>query len=347
MKKILLFAAATAVALSSCSKNEEVSVASQDAISFGTFMDRATKATVESEFVATDVFNVDAYYTAGTSIESVGNSGMSAFMQDQTVTASGTESLSWSYSPIKYWPNNDNDLVSFYAVSDATSTVYSFDDLAGTTPSFTVADANTDIMVASILDQKKSSDAINFGFVHTMAQVKFTATTSNTFGTSDATTIKVTSLTVNYGDTKQGGTFTFDNTAANTGAWTLSTSGEAREDDVFKAADGLSNVGIGAALANGTATTIGVPLMVLPSDAASYTVTVVYDVTTTDSVTTANSSTITNTCKFVIAPTAINTIYTYNLAIALTSVDVTGSITANWGSSNTTVTIVDSETTFD
>lgn len=360
MKTNLLFAAVMAVALSSsCSKNEVVEnpIDPSNAIGFGTYVGTATKAAVEDSFENGDVFVIDAYYTAQKNIAGSGAT-LTPFMQNQKVTAAvsgNPAATTWSYSPIKYWPNNDNDKVSFFAVTNATSVspIDDFNALASgsATPSFTVTNANTDIMVASVLNQKKTTEAVKFEFQHTMSQVNFSAKTTNTFDdTKDNTTINITSLKVEYGATTYtGGTFTFANNGTKVGSWVFDSTTTARTADEFKATGGVSNVGIGTDLvtvqAANSPITIGVPLMILPSNNASYDVTVVYEVTTEDDSdsTNANDSTIPNTCTFKIAPKSMNTVYTYNLEIGLEAVKVTGEISTNgWGNEAGTVEVIDS-----
>ncbi|MFI3315157.1 MAG: lipoprotein, partial [Rikenellaceae bacterium] len=98
MKKILFLAAVTAVVLSSCSKNEVTDSVDSTLtpIGFTSYAGSATKATAETGFVSTDVFVVDAYYTAGSDMEDATGEGatLAAFMQDQTVTYGGS---AWTY----------------------------------------------------------------------------------------------------------------------------------------------------------------------------------------------------------------------------------------------------------
>ncbi|MFI3314571.1 MAG: hypothetical protein R3Y04_02765, partial [Rikenellaceae bacterium] len=257
----------------------------------------------------------------------------------QTVTYGGS---AWTYSPIKYWPNNTDDQVSFFAVTDASSTKYTFNDLAtsSTTPSFTITDPSTDIMIASVLNMEKPTDGsgVEFTFVHTMAQVNFTAALAalaTDIGASDKTEVTITSLTVDYGtsNTLAGeATFTFSSSTASSGDWATTTDSSVRSNDVFNSA--ASSAGIGTVLTTTTETTIGAPLMILPNSSAAYTVTVVYSVATTDYDNSNNNSTISNTCEFEINPKDMNTNYTYDLSIGLTAVSVTGTV-SDWSNSTT------------
>lgn len=127
MKKILLFAAATAVALSSCSKNDvdpSYATAESNAIGFSTYVGAETRGLVTNNGDAgsttttsiKDGFGVLGYYHTITGVASESNFSTTStpdFMWNQKVTS--TDGSTWTYSPIKYWPNNTNDRVSFLA----------------------------------------------------------------------------------------------------------------------------------------------------------------------------------------------------------------------------------------
>ncbi len=330
-----MMAVATVAVMSSCSKND-VNVENANpanAISFGTYVGAATKAEVETAFEAKDVFLVDAYYRAG------GAAAVETFMQDQTVTA--TDATTWSYSPVKYWPNNANDVVDFYAVTNATATapITAFNNYAANTVSFTVANANSDIMISSVLGAEKADGTVAFEFQHTMAQVNFTAKLAEALvvdiETDDKTEVKVTSLKVEYTSAANGGTFTFTKDVENEGTWAAGAG--SRTADVWNT-DGSNGIGTVLA-ATGDATVIGESVMILPVSSAAYTVTVVYNVYTTDDDYNANNSSINNTSTFTINPTDMNTIYNYNLEIGLTDVEVSGSINKDWGTTASDVTV--------
>lgn len=112
MKKILLFAAA-AIMMVGCSKDQVVSEMPQDnAINFGMYFGRDAQsraAIMNTTDLEKQSFGVFAYYTDG----AVYNPGdvNSNFMYNQEVTYSSK----WTYSPLKYWPNENTDYLSFYA----------------------------------------------------------------------------------------------------------------------------------------------------------------------------------------------------------------------------------------
>ena len=121
MKKLMILAAAAAVVLASCAKNEVFqNTQDENAVSFSVYVPQTTRATYGTQTTATlktDGFGVFAYYTDAASY---GSSAIPNFMYNTKVTYSTDK---WTYSPLKYWPNNhggaaasdDVDKVSFFA----------------------------------------------------------------------------------------------------------------------------------------------------------------------------------------------------------------------------------------
>ncbi len=101
MKKIVTFAAIAALVLSACAKIETVQTPEVDEpIAFGAYSGNAvTKAGAYGEettsTLQTNGFGVFAYQTTGDAALGIPN-----FMYNTKVSTS-----SWTYSPIKYWPN--------------------------------------------------------------------------------------------------------------------------------------------------------------------------------------------------------------------------------------------------
>ena len=144
MKKFLFFAAAAVAMLASCSQNDDISAPvvaeNNDAtpVQFGTYVSksatsRTTNGTPGSTTTAaqlgTNKFGVFAYYTQATDYANTVSTGSQTpnFMYNQPVeSADGT---TWTYSPVKYWPNDNttadnanatgttNSKVSFFAYS--------------------------------------------------------------------------------------------------------------------------------------------------------------------------------------------------------------------------------------
>ena len=116
MKKIFTFAAVAAVVLSSCAKVDNYKVSAPEAISFGVYAGNAanTKAVSGTDFGtvttaslqddASNGFGVFGYYTDAKTYAEAATAGTNKpnFMYNQQVTYSAG---AWSYTPVKYWPN--------------------------------------------------------------------------------------------------------------------------------------------------------------------------------------------------------------------------------------------------
>lgn len=108
MKKYLILAAFAAVALGACTKVETTQVTVDEPLSFGAYTGKAlTKAGAYGELTNTALqagFGVFAYQTTGATAIATPN-----FMYNQEVAFTDTDGDStpdaWTYSPIKYWPN--------------------------------------------------------------------------------------------------------------------------------------------------------------------------------------------------------------------------------------------------
>lgn len=150
MKKQFLFGMAAVAALCSCSNNEvmEAPESLQTPIAFGTYVGNS----VNGRAAVTDIdalkngtnayengsvqniskgFGVFAYYTGTSTWATVGSSTTPNFMYNQEVQYSSNDNSSnstapiatpaWTYTPLKYWPNNNGDKISFYAYAPFTA----------------------------------------------------------------------------------------------------------------------------------------------------------------------------------------------------------------------------------
>lgn len=184
--------ACAALTMTGCS-NDEVSYDSpkQEAqpIQFGTYVGRdvqgrATCITNTTDLKDKDGFGVFAYYN-GTADHA--DSDKPNFMYNQHVTS--TDGSNWTYTPVKYWPNNTGDKVSFFAYApystggsnnitlDAVSTM--------NIPQITfkvnnTVQSQTDLLYADQttptydLAKQKISEKITFKFQHALARIGFT-----------------------------------------------------------------------------------------------------------------------------------------------------------------------------
>ena len=123
MKKSLFtgFIALAALTMTSCSNDENmVSIPQGNAIEFGTYVgrDAQTKGSVLDNTVATGLpkqgFGVFAYYTDEVHYNGTAGTGSKLnFMNNTHVTSN--DGTTWTYSPLKYWPNETNDRLTFFA----------------------------------------------------------------------------------------------------------------------------------------------------------------------------------------------------------------------------------------
>ena len=108
MKKSIIFAAVAAIVLAGCSKNETYVVNTEkDAVSLGAYTGRTlTKGGITDDMnlkaLAEHGFGVFATYSKTDDFETAG--ATNDFMYNQQVISTD-EGSTWTYSPIKYWPN--------------------------------------------------------------------------------------------------------------------------------------------------------------------------------------------------------------------------------------------------
>jgi len=118
MKKNLFgwLAMATMLVGTGCSSDEVVNDYSpENAIQFGTYVGKnadGRASIVDVDVIGNDGFGVFAYYTNQTPWANYSEKDTPNFMNNTQVTKQGSE---WHYSPLKYWPNNDDAMVTFFA----------------------------------------------------------------------------------------------------------------------------------------------------------------------------------------------------------------------------------------
>jgi len=123
MKKVLILAAA-ALALAACAKQQEIPAEETQpmAVGFDAYLNRAVTKAISQPTTATSTttlltsgFGIFAYYTDN---ENYSGSSIPNFMYNQEVNTAA-----WTYSPVKYWPNEygdkaiaeESDRISFFA----------------------------------------------------------------------------------------------------------------------------------------------------------------------------------------------------------------------------------------
>ncbi len=131
-------------------------------------------------------FGVFAYYTKTSNWNSVKNStAVPNFMYNQDVAFDGT---SYTYSPLKYWPNNTNDKITFWAYSPysaepvlyKTNSTTVFNNATKNIPDirFTVTDGQTDFMISEVATNKTrpaTNAPVVLTFKHTLSKLSFYA----------------------------------------------------------------------------------------------------------------------------------------------------------------------------
>ncbi|MBP3668177.1 MAG: fimbrillin family protein [Bacteroides sp.] len=374
MKKKNLFSlvALATLTLGSCTNDEVVNDYSQDnAIQFGTYMGRDAEsrdavAVTDLSKVKEDGFGVFAVYNQDGS-----NAVAPNFMNNQEVTWDGvgttdegetTGTDTWTYAPVKYWPNNVDAEVSFWAYSP-----YSDDNNEATLPSFKILDGVDYVATECVTSEKQAVDGkVLFTFAHVMSRIGFKVEaiidelehaegddgevdeteaddkTSTTTGIAAGTTIVVTEVSLNY-DFVGGGTMTWDN---GTSAWTLNASTDKASTHVltetnFAKSESVEYTNVaGAEELKGQKVAIHKEqlnntssyFMVVPQTATNMTITVEYSVITEDSKLATGFSRVDN--KVTSAPFNFsferNNSYNFVLHLGMTSVKFDAEVSDQW-----------------
>lgn len=186
MKKILFFAAA-AIMMVGCSSDQVVSEMPKDnAINFGMYFgrDAQTRAAImDVDDLKAQSFGVFAYYTDDSNYDE--GTSTPNFMFDQLVKWNGTDA--WTYSPLKYWPNEAADRLSFFAYAPHTTesntniVLDGFTKTSASAPSITYqlnADQSkhVDLLWADpVMNQtkQKTTEKVHFIFKHAMSRIGF------------------------------------------------------------------------------------------------------------------------------------------------------------------------------
>ena len=107
MRKKVLLAALSALALAACVNDETIEMNPGNAVGFRPSTENSTRATVTTSNTIQD-FKVWGYYKKND------NADYTSFMEEQVVSKAGNE---WVYSPVRFWPSWGE--VDFYSVSPA------------------------------------------------------------------------------------------------------------------------------------------------------------------------------------------------------------------------------------
>lgn len=258
MKKIsTIMAALAALLIAGCSQNEvtEVSPDAHPAVGFGVYTGANTRGvdmTTESmKDDPTDAdkyggFGIMGYLTGQDKFDDVKTTVTPSFMHNQMVKWDNTSGASgtgaWTYSPIKYWPNRENDKISFFAYAPyetqwqtgGKSGVIVSDETTKGIPyiNFKLKDEKNltkmvDLVVADAKDQQydpAKDGKITFDFKHTLSRISFKAKLGNgDFASMDGKTsfIYITHMWIvgtNHGTTTADGNLSLIDRAAKSNA---------------------------------------------------------------------------------------------------------------------------------
>lgn len=197
MKKIL-FAALAALAITSCTQNEEIEAPSQKSeVNFKTVVGKASRATPMLD-AAFNNFKVYAYNTGATEQASVTQLGETTFMPGVKVEKKG-DPQAWTVDGTYYWPATAK--VQFFAYSPMESTALTNWTANGQYPSFsyTVEPVATqeDLIIAQAIDKDKTTNAttgVNLTFKHILTQINFSAKGETNNYTYTITAIKISGV---------------------------------------------------------------------------------------------------------------------------------------------------------
>ena len=314
MKKTIVFAALAATVLASCAKNEVFQKeTAQNQVTFGVYAGNVPSKTTA---ITTENLSTFGVYSSYTTADWTTSDKMN-FMYDQSV--SGSHAAGFTYTPVKYWPNETTDKLSFWAYAPyRTNTngiaLESANDATGyPTISYTLpSDANqVDLLWATpVMNQVNNSaytagtadptagdatisNKVTFVFHHALAmldvQARYLVDLVNAGGTTgaavhSATTVKINSISLDGSFPASGVLNLNDGTWSSQGAATAT-----NFTRTFSPAKTVTN-------ANASIIDADEQMMVIPkaSGATTITVTVDYDVTTTDDKLDGGSVTVNN-----------------------------------------------------
>ena len=243
--KSLFFVAATALMVAGCSQNEvmETNPDANRAIGFGVYTGTQTKGLVTDNSltdggtanglkVASKGFGILAYQTAG-NYSTGGTKG--TFMDNVHTTWNATGGSlgggGWEYSPLKFWPGNNTDKLSFFAYapySTGGANGITLTNATGTTdPSlaFKLQTNQKDMVDLVVSTAKKdqqqttASGKVTFDFKHVLTRVTMKAKTDKSISSNAETKVYITGISLKH-TTKLAGEATIN---MNDATWTLPT----------------------------------------------------------------------------------------------------------------------------
>lgn len=240
-----------ALLVAGCSQNEvtEVSPDAHPQVGFSVYTGVPTRGvdmtttSMKDDPTAADKyggFGIMGYYTGDKGWEQAKASTAPGFMHNQMVKWDGALNNNlggWTYSPVKYWPNNQSDKISFFAYAP-----YESDWDSGNKSGVITSDATTkgipyikfkikegndlrkmvDLVVASARDKTyaNSTTGVTFNFEHTLSRISFKAKLGDgTYNSLDGNDgfVYITEMWIvgsNHGTTAADGNMSLINPAA-------------------------------------------------------------------------------------------------------------------------------------
>lgn len=207
MKTInVMMASLAALLMAGCSQNEvtEVSPDAHPQMKFGVYTGTSTRGVdTDNTSIKDDPedaskyggFGIMGYFTGSKLWDAAKATTAPGFMHNQKVKWDKTLNNgngAWTYTPIKYWPNNPDDKISFFAYAPYESK-WETGDKSGVITSnattqgipyikFKIKEGNdlpkmVDLVVASQTDKNyaNSQNGVTFQFEHTLSRVSFKA----------------------------------------------------------------------------------------------------------------------------------------------------------------------------
>jgi len=328
MKKFLYLAAAV-VAMAACNKEASKNVASAPSVpvpvQFGTYVGLTRTAAITTDNI-TD-FGVYGYYSDDASWSA---SLTPNFMFDQLVE--GSHDAGFTYSPVKYWPNETSDKLSFFAYAPYKSNTNGISENSAnnTAGAPTIAYAfpadetnQVDLLWATpVMNKVRDNDGdiskkIQFTFNHALSRIGLQAryladevNAGNTVGDALAAATKVylNQVTISSAYAASGILNLQD------GSWSSVTAGSSRD---YVRTFGAGEAGELVSNENTAYISGDDYIMMMPqASAQAFTVEVVYTVVTEDAALAGGKSVITNTISNTTSLTAVHG-YTYDFVLVL------------------------------
>lgn len=170
MKKFM-FAAMAALAITGCSQNEEFDApGSKSEIKIGSIVSKATRAAItDMAALQKTGFTVYAYNVGTAGTDKLTNTIMNGAL------ATAPEGVWGIAGGPYYWPLNEK--VNFFAYPTGVSAAYAVAvDATSPTIDYTIVDEpadQIDLVLAKVIDQVKSDNAITLPFSHVLTQINF------------------------------------------------------------------------------------------------------------------------------------------------------------------------------